>query len=341
MTLRARRAGRAGHLRRQPAALVQPAGRLVQLSVPVRAAPALLLLHRVRPGARAAAPAAAAGGGGRGSVAAGPARARAARRPPAAPEGARARARPATRPAVHAGALHNAPRGRGALLCAPAAAPTPRARPQVRISRRRVLESAAKVFEMYGTGRAVLEIEYFGEVGTGLGPTLEFYTLLSHELQRRGLGLWRCDDGSSAASGGAARAGPRASAFDCIFLSFQSHQPCPSKTNTLAPCLLKASEYSMSDRTRARPRRQGRPRRARAAAPPPRPRRRRRRPSARRPRSRRRRPPARARGRTRTCTRRRASSRRRCRRPSAPPVRRPRPQYFACAAPCRAARGAR
>lgn len=29
-----------------------------------------------------------------------------------------------------------------------------------------------------------------GEVGTGLGPTLEFYTLLSHELQRKGLGMW-------------------------------------------------------------------------------------------------------------------------------------------------------
>ena len=77
---------------------------------------------------------------------------------------------------------------------------------QVRISRRRVLESAAKVFEMYGAGRAVLEIEYFGEVGTGLGPTLEFYTLLSHELQRRGLGLWRCDDGSVAAAGAPAAA---------------------------------------------------------------------------------------------------------------------------------------
>ena len=36
--------------------------------------------------------------------------------------------------------------------------------PQVRISRKRILESAAKIFEMYGTSRAVLEIEYFGEV---------------------------------------------------------------------------------------------------------------------------------------------------------------------------------
>ena len=44
---------------------------------------------------------------------------------------------------------------------------------QVRISRKRILESAAKVFEMYGTSRAVLEIEYFGEVGA----TSPFHTL--------------------------------------------------------------------------------------------------------------------------------------------------------------------
>ena len=34
------------------------------------------------------------------------------------------------------------------------------------------------------------------QVGTGLGPTLEFYTMLSHDLQRKGLGLWRGDDAS-------------------------------------------------------------------------------------------------------------------------------------------------
>jgi E3 ubiquitin-protein ligase TRIP12 len=45
--------------------------------------------------------------------------------------------------------------------------------------------------EMFSSQRAVLEVEYFGEVGTGLGPTLEFYTLLSHELQSAQLGLWR------------------------------------------------------------------------------------------------------------------------------------------------------
>ncbi|KAL0348500.1 UNVERIFIED_CONTAM: E3 ubiquitin-protein ligase UPL3 [Sesamum angustifolium] len=45
--------------------------------------------------------------------------------------------------------------------------------------------------EMYSSQKAVLEVEYFGEVGTGLGPTLEFYTLLSQELQKVGLGMWR------------------------------------------------------------------------------------------------------------------------------------------------------
>ncbi|XP_062224400.1 E3 ubiquitin-protein ligase UPL3-like isoform X2 [Phragmites australis] len=64
-------------------------------------------------------------------------------------------------------------------------------RQKVRVSRNRILDSAAKVMEMFSSQRAVLEVEYFGEVGTGLGPTLEFYTLLSHELQSGRLGLWR------------------------------------------------------------------------------------------------------------------------------------------------------
>ncbi len=58
-----------------------------------------------------------------------------------------------------------------------------------------MLLSAEKVMETYASHRAVLELEYFGDVGTGLGPTLEFYTLLSHELQRKGLGMWRSDTG--------------------------------------------------------------------------------------------------------------------------------------------------
>ncbi|EPS69274.1 hypothetical protein M569_05489 [Genlisea aurea] len=64
-------------------------------------------------------------------------------------------------------------------------------RQKVRVSRNRILDSAVKVMEMYSSQRAMLEVEYFGEVGTGLGPTLEFYTLLSHELQKVGLCMWR------------------------------------------------------------------------------------------------------------------------------------------------------
>ncbi|XP_052192729.1 E3 ubiquitin-protein ligase UPL3 [Diospyros lotus] len=64
-------------------------------------------------------------------------------------------------------------------------------RQKVRVSRNRILDSATKVMEMYSSQKAVLEVEYFGEVGTGLGPTLEFYTLLSHELQKVGLQMWR------------------------------------------------------------------------------------------------------------------------------------------------------
>ncbi|PSC70280.1 E3 ubiquitin-ligase UPL3-like isoform A [Micractinium conductrix] len=76
-------------------------------------------------------------------------------------------------------------------------------RQKVRISRRRLLDSAFKVFELYAGAKSQLEIEFFNEVGTGLGPTLEFYTLLSHELQRKSLGIWRHDGSSGGGAGGA------------------------------------------------------------------------------------------------------------------------------------------
>jgi E3 ubiquitin-protein ligase TRIP12 len=67
-------------------------------------------------------------------------------------------------------------------------------RQKVRISRAQLLESAAKVLELYGVGKSILEVEYFDEIGTGLGPTLEFYSLASKEFARRSLRLWRDDD---------------------------------------------------------------------------------------------------------------------------------------------------
>ena len=67
-------------------------------------------------------------------------------------------------------------------------------RQKVRISRSRILESAVKVMELYGASSSVLEVEYFEEVGTGLGPTLEFYSTVSKEFSKKELKLWRETD---------------------------------------------------------------------------------------------------------------------------------------------------
>ncbi|KAI9769081.1 MAG: Ubiquitin fusion degradation protein 4 [Geoglossum simile] len=64
-------------------------------------------------------------------------------------------------------------------------------RQKVRISRTRILESALKVMELYGASPSILEVEYFEEVGTGLGPTLEFYSNVSREFSKKKLKLWR------------------------------------------------------------------------------------------------------------------------------------------------------
>ncbi|WWC88486.1 uncharacterized protein L201_003397 [Kwoniella dendrophila CBS 6074] len=67
-------------------------------------------------------------------------------------------------------------------------------RQKVRISRTQLLESCSKVLEIYGTSTGILEIEYFDEIGTGLGPTLEFYSLASKEFARKNLNIWRDED---------------------------------------------------------------------------------------------------------------------------------------------------
>ncbi|KAK3333376.1 hypothetical protein B0T19DRAFT_124257 [Cercophora scortea] len=67
-------------------------------------------------------------------------------------------------------------------------------RQKVRISRSKILESAVKVMELYGASQSILEVEYFEEVGTGLGPTLEFYSTVSREFSKKKLKLWRDND---------------------------------------------------------------------------------------------------------------------------------------------------
>ena len=56
------------------------------------------------------------------------------------------------------------------------------------------LESAIKVLKFHAMRKSILEIEYYGEEGTGLGPTLEFFALIAAEFQRKDLCMWHCDD---------------------------------------------------------------------------------------------------------------------------------------------------
>lgn len=57
-----------------------------------------------------------------------------------------------------------------------------------------LLDWAIQVMKIHASRKSILEVEFQGEEGTGLGPTLEFYALVSAELQRRDLSLWICDD---------------------------------------------------------------------------------------------------------------------------------------------------
>uniref|UniRef100_A0A7S3MRM0 HECT-type E3 ubiquitin transferase n=1 Tax=Fabrea salina TaxID=342563 RepID=A0A7S3MRM0_9CILI len=67
-----------------------------------------------------------------------------------------------------------------------------RVKQKVRVQRENILKCALQVV---GDSRllkqGVLEVEYENEVGTGLGPTLEFYTLISKEVRK--LSIWRPD----------------------------------------------------------------------------------------------------------------------------------------------------
>ncbi|KAK2490662.1 hypothetical protein MC885_012008 [Smutsia gigantea] len=62
------------------------------------------------------------------------------------------------------------------------------------VNREELLKQAESVMQDLGSSRAMLEIQYENEVGTGLGPTLEFYALVSQELQKADLGLWRGEE---------------------------------------------------------------------------------------------------------------------------------------------------
>jgi hypothetical protein len=64
-------------------------------------------------------------------------------------------------------------------------------RQKVRVNRNHILESMIKIMPLYGVKNSLLEIEFYNEVGTGLGPTLEFYSLVSNEICKSKYKLWR------------------------------------------------------------------------------------------------------------------------------------------------------
>merc|ERR1719192_2282781 len=57
-----------------------------------------------------------------------------------------------------------------------------------------LLEWAMQVMKTHAERKAILEVEFIDEEGTGLGPTLEFFALVAAELQRKDLAIWLCDD---------------------------------------------------------------------------------------------------------------------------------------------------
>lgn len=69
-------------------------------------------------------------------------------------------------------------------------------RKKFKVDRSNILESAEKMMASLARSKTAIEVEYNGEVGTGLGPTMEFYTLASHEFQKIGLGMWRGEKSS-------------------------------------------------------------------------------------------------------------------------------------------------
>ncbi|ESO05310.1 hypothetical protein HELRODRAFT_111260 [Helobdella robusta] len=57
-----------------------------------------------------------------------------------------------------------------------------------------LLDWSMQVMKYHASRKSILEIEFKGEEGTGLGPSLEFYALVAAELQKKDMGMWLCDD---------------------------------------------------------------------------------------------------------------------------------------------------
>jgi len=81
----------------------------------------------------------------------------------------------------------------------------------------KLLEWAIQVMKVHADRKAILEVEFTDEEGTGLGPTLEFFALVAAELQRKDLCMWYCDDDLNASD----------SDLDDVMASNDSHKKPP------------------------------------------------------------------------------------------------------------------
>lgn len=64
-------------------------------------------------------------------------------------------------------------------------------RSKILISRENMLLTALRIMDDYSNSAAVLEFQYVDEEGSGLGPTLEFYSTISKDFAQKKLNLWR------------------------------------------------------------------------------------------------------------------------------------------------------
>lgn len=67
-------------------------------------------------------------------------------------------------------------------------------RRKVEVPRDSPMQVALKVFDLFGASSSILDVHFQGEVGTGLGPTLEFFASVCREFAWRDLKLWRDAD---------------------------------------------------------------------------------------------------------------------------------------------------
>lgn len=66
-----------------------------------------------------------------------------------------------------------------------------------RVKRDDFMKSTLSFIKSLNSNSGKLDIEFENEIGTGIGPTLEFFTKLSHEFQRKNLSMWVDDQNNN------------------------------------------------------------------------------------------------------------------------------------------------